>query len=63
MDKAENCNDCPNQFLCHCLKLTASAIRDALGQERPKTLQDVMQQTGAGSGCTACQRTLKEFVA
>jgi bacterioferritin-associated ferredoxin len=62
MDKTENCNDCPNRFLCYCLRLTASAIKDALVNQQPKTLQDVMQQTGAGSGCTACQRTLKQFL-
>jgi bacterioferritin-associated ferredoxin len=63
MDNRESCNNCPNQFLCHCLRLTASAIRQALGQEKPKCLEEVIQQSGAGSGCTACRRKLNEFVA
>jgi bacterioferritin-associated ferredoxin len=62
MDKTEKCSDCPNRLLCHCLRLTASAIRDALTNQQPKTVQEVIQHTGAGSGCTACQRTLQQFV-
>jgi bacterioferritin-associated ferredoxin len=62
MDKADSCHDCPRRFLCHCLRLTATAIQQALANQEVKTVRDITEHTGAGAGCTACHTALRQFV-
>src|SRR5271156_4571112 len=48
--------------VCHCLGITKSEIRAALEDGTAECLRTVMQQTGAGTGCTACHRTIQRLL-
>jgi NAD(P)H-nitrite reductase large subunit len=48
--------------VCHCLGITKSQIRAALEDGTAECLRTVMQQTGAGTGCTACHRTIQRLL-
>ncbi|MEX0702887.1 MAG: (2Fe-2S)-binding protein [Planctomycetales bacterium] len=48
--------------LCHCLQISESEVRDAIGIGGCCSLQDVRNCTGAGTGCTACHRRIVELL-
>ncbi len=51
-----------DRVVCHCLQV-GEATLDALAEEAPfHSVEDVVQRSGAGDGCTACRRRLCEFV-
>ncbi len=49
-------------MICYCFKVKESAIRDAV-QKGSKTLEEVMDATGAGYGCGSCQTRIKKAIA
>jgi bacterioferritin-associated ferredoxin len=49
-------------IVCHCLGITKSEIRGALEDGTAECLRSVMQQTGAGTGCTACHRAIQRLL-
>lgn len=50
-------------ILCHCLQVRESEVRDAVAAGRVCCLRDVVEQTEAGSGCTACHRAIQAVLA
>lgn len=52
-----------DRIVCHCLGIAESEIRCALMEETAECLRSVMRETGAGTGCTACHRAIKDLVA
>lgn len=49
-------------IICHCLKVTASQISQAVALGTVSCLRSAMEVTGAGKGCTACQRAVRALV-
>ncbi len=49
-------------FLCHCLGLTEEELRQACSRWNITSLKDLSRLTGAGDGCMACHRRLKELL-
>ena len=49
-------------FVCHCLQVSEERLIEALATCPIRTLSDIRQHTGAGDGCTACHRRLKELL-
>ncbi|REJ85996.1 MAG: (2Fe-2S)-binding protein [Planctomycetota bacterium] len=52
----------PSRALCHCLKVEEAEIIDSIAITGAATIRDVMEQTGAGSGCTACHCRIRELI-
>jgi bacterioferritin-associated ferredoxin len=52
-----------DRVVCHCLGITESEIRCSLMEGTADCLRSVMQQTEAGTGCTACHRAIKALIA
>lgn len=44
--------------LCHCLRVRVSHVREAIAVNGCQTLKEIMDQTSAGGGCTACHRRI-----
>jgi bacterioferritin-associated ferredoxin len=57
-----NCTGCPERFLCHCLQVTEDTVMEALAELQIRSLKDLRQHTGAGSGCTACHHKLRRYI-
>lgn len=59
-------NPAPNtktdRVICRCLGVTTSQITDAADYGGCESLRDLMQHTGAGKGCTACHRRIKDLL-
>jgi NAD(P)H-nitrite reductase large subunit len=51
-----------DQIVCRCLRVTESELVEALSTEEICDLKDVRRSTGAGSGCMACHRRIKEYL-
>ena len=51
-----------DRVVCHCLGISESAIRHAVDVGGGQCLRDVMDQTEAGTGCTACHARIKSFL-
>ncbi|MBI3465307.1 MAG: (2Fe-2S)-binding protein [Planctomycetes bacterium] len=49
-------------IVCRCLHVTAAALIEALESRPISTLQEVIHCTGAGDGCTACHRVIREYL-
>ncbi len=58
----ESCDGCPAEFLCHCLQVTEEAVVEAVTRFGLQTIHDVRRHTGAGDGCTACHRRIRQIV-
>ena len=50
-------------LVCRCLQVMESDLLDVMDRCPVSNLQDVANQTGAGSGCTACHRLLRKYLA
>ena len=44
--------------ICHCLQITEAQVRESIESGRISNVKDMMDCTGAGSGCTACHRQI-----
>jgi NAD(P)H-nitrite reductase large subunit len=53
---------CSDRIICRCLRVTESGLVEALSNEEMCDLMDVRRRTGAGSGCMACHRRIKEYL-
>jgi bacterioferritin-associated ferredoxin len=52
---------CP-LLVCHCLGVSEDQLREVLATCDIRTLHDIRRHTGAGDGCTACHRRLKDYL-
>jgi bacterioferritin-associated ferredoxin len=63
---AEDFDNCPatcgDQMVCHCLQVTESSLQEAMQRCPLESLRDIANETGAGTGCTACHRRLRRFL-
>ena len=57
-----DCETCPNRLVCHCLQVTEEMLLSAIEEAGCQTVRDLRQHTGAGGGCTACQRKLRTYL-
>ncbi len=48
--------------LCRCLRVTETAILEAIDQHEPETVQGVSRVCGAGSGCMSCHRHIRRML-
>lgn len=53
---------CDERVVCRCLGITEADVLEALTTQEIRSLRDLRQQTGAGDGCTACHRLLKQYL-
>ena len=44
--------------VCHCLQVSEAQVQESVENGRLSTVKDVMDCTGAGTGCTACHRRI-----
>lgn len=52
-----------DDYVCHCLRVSACALRQLAANGEVRSLDDVKRHTGAGDGCTGCHRRIQEFLA
>jgi bacterioferritin-associated ferredoxin len=50
-------------LICYCYEVSELQIRRAIEVAGTRTIEDLSQQTGAGSGCTACHYRLRRLLA
>jgi bacterioferritin-associated ferredoxin len=55
----QDCSDCPEQFVCRCLRVTEAQLIETIVTRRLLTLKDVRAHTGAGDGCTCCHARIR----
>jgi bacterioferritin-associated ferredoxin len=55
----QGCSDCPERFVCRCLRITETELVQAIVTRHLGTLKEVRQHTGAGDGCTCCHQRIK----
>jgi NAD(P)H-nitrite reductase large subunit len=48
--------------VCRCLRVTAADLIEALETQPINTLQEVIHCTGAGDGCMACHRLIRQYL-
>jgi NAD(P)H-nitrite reductase large subunit len=51
-----------DRIVCHCLGIREGAIRHAVEVGGSQCVRDVMAQTEAGTGCTACQARIRALL-
>ncbi len=49
-------------MICHCLQVTEEMVQEALAVLEAPTLEQLRVATGAGDGCTACHRRLRQYL-
>ena len=49
-------------YLCHCLKVTADQVQDAVAFAGCESVAEVTDRCGAGGGCTACHRRIRALL-
>lgn len=59
----DRCHDCLGQYVCHCLRVKEEDLARAVVRFGLTTLDEVRAHTGAGDGCTACHRRVRQYLA
>jgi bacterioferritin-associated ferredoxin len=57
-----DCVACPGRLVCRCLQVTEEMLLSAIEYGGCETVRDLRKHTGAGGGCTACQRELRGYL-
>lgn len=52
-----------DKLVCRCLQVRESQLQDCATIYGMTTLQEVRQHCGAGGGCNACHRKIRDFLA
>lgn len=50
-------------IVCHCLQISAAEINAAARTLEVPSIRCIMKCTGAGTGCTACHRRIRQVLA
>lgn len=53
---------CSDRVVCRCLQVTEEDLLDVLTTHEVQDLKDVRRHTGAGAGCMACHRLIREYL-
>ncbi len=56
------CAGCPDRIVCRCLKVTEGVIVEAITTLGLRSVTEVRQATGAGTGCNCCHRQIREYL-
>lgn len=51
-----------NEIICNCMQVTRGEIIDAIKNKGLKTVQEIQDETGAGTGCGACVEEIEEIL-
>jgi len=51
-----------DNIICNCLNVSEHEIVDAIKNKEAVTLQDIMDTTGAGTGCGSCIDDIDEIL-
>ncbi len=51
-----------SHIICHCIGVTKADVEESLRLHGCSRVKEIIEQTGAGSGCTACRRRLAELI-
>jgi len=51
-----------NNIICNCMDVSEHEIVDAIKNKEAVTVQDIMDITGAGTGCGSCVDDLDEIL-
>jgi len=52
-----------NRTICNCMDVDYMAIRMAMVNDSARTVEDIKQLTGAGTGCGGCVPEIEEILA
>jgi NAD(P)H-nitrite reductase large subunit len=52
----------PEAFVCHCFKVTESAVKRAIHVFQATEVEEVMEITNAGGGCRACHCRISRLI-
>src|SRR5437588_9807727 len=58
----DDCQNCPERIVCHCLQITETVLLDGIATHELKSIKDIRCRLGAGDGCTACHKLLKKYL-
>ena len=50
------------KIVCECLKVTETELVKAIRTHKINEIQDIIDYTSAGDGCTACHPLLREYL-
>ena len=53
---------CSHQFVCRCLRVTETAVVEAIEALGLQSVKEVRQHTGAGDGCTCCHAKIRNLI-
>jgi bacterioferritin-associated ferredoxin len=53
---------CPDRVVCRCLKVTEEVVITAVTAHGVRTVKELRQVTGAGTGCTCCHQELRVYL-
>lgn len=59
----DQCDACPARVVCRCLQVTEDEIVSVIETLGLRTVQEVRQATGAGTGCTCCHTEIRQRLA
>ena len=51
-----------NETICNCMDVTRGEIIDAINENGLKSVEEVGETTGAGTGCGGCQELIQEIL-
>lgn len=51
-----------NDIVCNCMQVTRGEIVKAVKEKKLKTVEEVGEATGAGTGCGGCQPDIQEIL-
>ncbi len=51
-----------DKIICHCMNVSEHEIVDAIKNKEAQTVQDIMDITGAGTGCGSCIDELENIL-
>jgi NAD(P)H-nitrite reductase large subunit len=51
-----------NETVCHCMEVTRGEIIEAIKAKNLKTVEEVGEETAAGTGCGGCQEIIQEIL-
>ena len=51
-----------SEIICHCFEVSREEIEKAIREKGLKTIEEVGENTNAGTGCGGCQEQIREIL-
>lgn len=51
-----------SEIICHCFEVSREEIEKAIQEKGLKTVEEVGENTNAGTGCGGCQEEIQEIL-